>query len=329
MAWSPVRRVNAGLVRVKAPGDYATLNSNQLRDGTGGELILLNRNTQRRGSERGSKEGTVGREPINYFDTTETHRLRGDMQRVNEWLAAADISFVGDDQHPMVRTKQRQMRRHFLLLPDQPEPRFDQSGRLFGGFWETLRKDRRKHIRIGGEKVATLDYGSMFTRLAYARLGIDAPDGDLYALAGTDSYRSGVKMAMNCLLFDTHVRGGWPKALGVGVGDDEAAGNADTPAAKFEARLPEGWTVKRTKQAILTRHPALAEAFGRGWGYSLMHQESVVLLAVLEELMERGIVGLGLHDGVLVPLSRAEEAQEVMSVTAWALTGASIPVSVE
>jgi hypothetical protein len=24
MAWSPVRRVNAGLVRVEAPGDYAT-----------------------------------------------------------------------------------------------------------------------------------------------------------------------------------------------------------------------------------------------------------------------------------------------------------------
>jgi hypothetical protein len=34
MAWSPVRRINAGLVRVEAPGDYATFNSNQLRDGT-------------------------------------------------------------------------------------------------------------------------------------------------------------------------------------------------------------------------------------------------------------------------------------------------------
>ena len=34
MAWSPVRRINAGLVRVEAPGDYATLNSYQLRDGT-------------------------------------------------------------------------------------------------------------------------------------------------------------------------------------------------------------------------------------------------------------------------------------------------------
>jgi hypothetical protein len=34
MAWSPVRRVNAGILRVKHPGDYATRNSNNPRDGT-------------------------------------------------------------------------------------------------------------------------------------------------------------------------------------------------------------------------------------------------------------------------------------------------------
>jgi plasmid maintenance system killer protein len=44
MAWSPVRRVNAGLVRVEAPGDYATPNSNQLRDGTSVGLHKLKGN---------------------------------------------------------------------------------------------------------------------------------------------------------------------------------------------------------------------------------------------------------------------------------------------
>src|SRR5215210_7638007 len=34
MAWSPVRRSNAGISRVEHPGDYATPNSNHLRDGT-------------------------------------------------------------------------------------------------------------------------------------------------------------------------------------------------------------------------------------------------------------------------------------------------------
>jgi hypothetical protein len=40
MARSPVRRVNAGLVWVEAPGDYATPNSNQLRDGTASMTML-------------------------------------------------------------------------------------------------------------------------------------------------------------------------------------------------------------------------------------------------------------------------------------------------
>jgi hypothetical protein len=34
MAWSPLRRSNAGISRVEHPGDYATPNPNHLRDGT-------------------------------------------------------------------------------------------------------------------------------------------------------------------------------------------------------------------------------------------------------------------------------------------------------
>jgi len=36
MAWSPVRRFNAGLFEVDHPGDYAILNSNQSSYGTSG-----------------------------------------------------------------------------------------------------------------------------------------------------------------------------------------------------------------------------------------------------------------------------------------------------
>ena len=34
MAWSPTRRFNVGRFEDEHPGDYATFNSNQLRDGT-------------------------------------------------------------------------------------------------------------------------------------------------------------------------------------------------------------------------------------------------------------------------------------------------------
>ena len=84
-----------------------------------------------------------------------------------------------------------------MLRPGQDQ-RFDQSGRLYGGFWQNLKTARRRHIRINGEPVTALDYGSMFTRLAYAELGATPPAGDLYAIPGLEAYRSGVKRAMNC-----------------------------------------------------------------------------------------------------------------------------------
>ena len=40
-----------------------------------------------------------------------------------------------------------------------------------------MKKERRKRIRINGEAVADLDYYLMFTRLAYADLGLPAPRG--------------------------------------------------------------------------------------------------------------------------------------------------------
>jgi hypothetical protein len=39
MAWSPVRRTNAGRFEVDHPGDYATLNSYHPVDGTGSAIL--------------------------------------------------------------------------------------------------------------------------------------------------------------------------------------------------------------------------------------------------------------------------------------------------
>jgi len=41
MAWSPAWRFNAKRFEVEHPGDYATINSNHLRDGTSEELQRL------------------------------------------------------------------------------------------------------------------------------------------------------------------------------------------------------------------------------------------------------------------------------------------------
>lgn len=268
------------------------------------------------------------KERVDYTDTGETTRLLQQVRGINDWLVNADIAFI-DDGGPLVDPYDRAQRRMFTLKQGQ-EQRFDQSGRLFGGFWQQLRSDRRRNIRIEGEPVATLDFASMFPRLAYAEMKVKPPDGDLYAIPGLEGYRSGAKMAMNILLFDDDdSRKAWPTALGLGVGDDEAAAVGELPAVEFEARLPGGWTVVDTRAAFLRHHPALGGAFGRGLGHYLMHLESVILLGVLEELRRRGIAALGLHDGLLVATTRAQEARAVMEAVSLSIVGYPLPVTLK
>ncbi|GEO99935.1 hypothetical protein GCM10007887_23180 [Methylobacterium haplocladii] len=277
----------------------------------GEEVILLSRKFELRGNVEDGK-----REAVEYTDTPATMAMREVMRDLNTFLAGADITFVDDGGDP-VDTHQRTLRRHFTLRRDDAGERFDRCGRLFGGFWQYLKRDRRGGIRINGEKVAVLDYASMFPRLAYASVGAVPPEGDLYAIPGLEEYRRGVKLAVNCLLFDDHTnRKSWPADLTLASGTAEGAA------------LPEGWTVARTRRAVLDRHPALAPCFGTGLGYSLMHTESMILVEVLNRLKAQGIVALGLHDGLLVPHAKAEAARTAMEEVGRKVTSMSLPVTV-
>jgi hypothetical protein len=289
-----------------------------------GEVILLSRVARICSAE--TRRTSKRKKLIDYDDTPISQAYRVAVQELNAFLDAADIVFLDDGLEPLVDPRSRMLTRRFTIF-DEQVPRFDQVGRLFGGFWMTLKRERRKQIRINGEPVAELDFSSMFTRLAYADLWLPAPDGDQYAIPGLEDYRDGVKLAMNCFLFDeTPKRRSWPQDMSFGLetGRDVATGD-DASAYK----LPDGWSVNRTKKAILSVHPALGRAWGRGLGYRLMWQESEILLAALRELMDQDIPALGLHDGLLVPASRTDTALRVMRTASKTVVGLELPCSVK
>jgi hypothetical protein len=287
------------------------------------EVIILSRVTRTYSGE--TRRWTKRKKLIDYVDTASSNSYRSAVQELNAFLDKCDIMFMDDGLEPRVDPHGRTLTRRFTVFDDQ-EPRFDQVGRLFGGFWMSLKKERRKQIRINGEPVANLDYSTMFTRLAYADLWLPAPEGDLYAIPGLEAHRDCVKLAMNCFLFDeTPNRRSWPKDMEFSLETGSDATDDDTS----EGKLPDGWTVSKTKKAILAAHPALGRAWGRGLGYRLMWQESEILLAVLRELMDQNIPALGLHDGLLVPISRADTALEAMRDASKKVVGVELPCSVK
>jgi hypothetical protein len=196
--------------------------------------------------------------------------------------------------------------RHEDPLPQ----RFDQSGRLFGGFWQGLERERRRHIRIEGETTAYLDYASMFLRLVYAQAGEAPPAGDLYAIPGLERHRAAVKVAVNALLFARRKRTDWPK-----MEDPE-----DEP--------PAGFTWSQFVDRFAKVHPAVMPYIGKGLGLALMFLESEIMVKVVTRLADEGVAALPIHDGLMVKASAAGAAKAAMGDVAREMTSAEIPVTV-
>lgn len=272
----------------------------------GRETISLSR------SARDYVAGTVERETLDYVDTPETIRYRAEMATINAAIRKADLRMVADGG-PLVATSIRDLRRCFNLPPDAPEgkQRFDLGGRLFGGWWGNLAKDRRHAIRIEGEPIADLDFRAMFVRLAYLEAGVTPPgdNEDLYAFPGFSEadQREGIKKTVLAMLFRT------------------------TPLVRLpqDARdlLPPRTTAAQVRKAILTAHPALANVFETGIGLRLMFLESQILVAALLKLESQGIVALPMHDGLMCAKSKAALVKLAMEDAAEEIVGYRLPIA--
>jgi hypothetical protein len=91
---------------------------------------------------------------MQYQDSEQIKLYREELQRINEWIAKADIKL-----DPMIAginntdDSDRLLRRYFN------NGSFELGGRLFGGFWQNLKKEERQRgITINGKPVVTLDY---------------------------------------------------------------------------------------------------------------------------------------------------------------------------
>lgn len=251
---------------------------------------------------------------IDYTGMREVEGLVDEMQAINRWLAEADVAYRSNDGS-VDHINNRSLRRIFNNAS------FQQGGRLFGGFWQftTMRlqdgdvlvsKPYRGHVRIEGEPVVVVDYGSMLLRLLYVEAGVQPPAGDLYlGIDGLSSeHRSGVKQVISAMLFRTTPLTRLPRGT----------------AALF----PKGWGATRIEKAIFKRHAAVAKLFYSALdcretpiGHMLFWRESEVLLAVLRACREQGVVALPVHDAIIVKESKAEHARRIMLDAFKAVTG--------
>lgn len=252
---------------------------------------------------KGPKRGRVRGDRQDYRDTQTTQRFREELHAINDWLARADIAFdLATYPHP-VDVQARQLRRHFTNA-------FDKGGRLFGGFWENLKRDvRLRGIRIDGEAVVGLDYSQVNPLLAYFVAGAEPPRGDAYTLPGLKAKRDGVKKVFNAMLFK-HPLEKLPKGS--------------------RKLFPRRIRCKDVTEAIFSHHPKLKGVLSSTEiGHHLQFLESKIMMGVLLKCLKRDIIALPVFDSVIVKSSVERTVEKIMRQEFKAVTGLNVLVKRE
>jgi hypothetical protein len=241
-------------------------------------------------------------------ETEEAAEVQAEMCRINAWLASAELDWFSDPvgDHDL---SDRMLCRIFN------NGSLQQGGRLYGGFWQKMRaEDRLECICLDDEPVASLDFCQSSVRMAYAEVGALPPDGDLYAIPSTSAtlwvnHRSEVKGVTNALLCTDHDIDRFPKGTRGSIGKH----------VKFAKLLGD----------IARYHSPIVELFGTARGLLIMKKESDVLVGVLAQLQDHGVHALPIHDGILVPESKAELGKRVMADWFYRVTGAEAMIDCE
>ncbi len=261
------------------------------------------------------------KQPIDYRDTRETHRMRRGVEAQNEAIAGANLggSNVLQFTTPLRRIFNKKRSR---------------GGRFYaeGGGWQILPKSERQHIQIDGEPVVEIDYSQFHPTLAYAQVGHSAPN-NAYDIPGFE--RSLVKVAFAVMLNSSnrngarytiaHKPGMVRKILGNDIPDDLRG----EEMWHWAARLDPGYAQTASRQAellidrLMQRHAPISGMFFIGIGLTFQRLDSDIAEAVMKEMRHRGIVVLPVHDSFLAPASKADVLEEVM-VAAAAKLGAAV-----
>lgn len=222
---------------------------------------------------------------VQYEDTEHTEALRQEVRAYNRWLADSDITCDAVGVNPNNRRLSR--------IYNNSD--FDQGGRLYGGFWQGMStQERLESISIGGDCVVELDYGQMSLTLFYAEAGQTPPTGDLYDLSEQGigpEYRTGIKKITQAIINAQQVPKRFPK-------------NTKRHCGKLK--------LKTIISAIEEKHSGIYPLMTSGIGMQMFRKESDLLMAVLLEMKNNGIVALPIHDAVIVADEHKDKAKDIM-----------------
>jgi hypothetical protein len=249
---------------------------------------------------KGKKGGFFEKSGVQqYEDTPLTHKMRSEVEKINDWLMAMEIDIAADEISSGININNRKLRRYFT----RGDLTFGSGGRLFGGFWLDMSKnDRRDYLWLGDEDICALDFNNLGPTIIYSIAGEIPPEGDAYILPHYERYRSGVKTIFSTMTFTDKPLGRFPKGV----------------KKEFEENHRLHWITT----AIEEKHQTIFHLLNSQIGHKIQRIESDIIIKALLMAMDEDIPSLPVHDALIFPKSKKEEGIRIMTTAFKEVTGA-------
>ena len=192
---------------------------------------------------------------LEYEDNDLTNLYRDEMSIINQWIRNADLNYMvpfhEKDKHNY-DLDSRLLKRYFT------RGSFKSGGRLFGGFWQQLKKAHRENLLIDGDDIEGLDYSQMSPKILYGYCSLVPELEDCYLIEGFENYRKGIMKVFNAMTFSDTQMTRFPKGI--------------------NSLFPVKTRFKDVSDAIEKEHFRIAHMFYTGIGHYLQFIESQILV---------------------------------------------------
>jgi len=175
---------------------------------------------------------------------------------------------------------------------------FSCNGRAYGALHQNLPKHMRPFIQIDDKPTVELDFSAYHILMLYHHEGIDYPD-DPYVKPGGPEMRDVFK-AVGLVA----INAGSPKSAYRAI--REELDDRGIPLLQIERPLVSLVEMFRAAHKPIERH-LFSDA-----GIWLQNLDSHIMNGILMRLMEKGILGLPVHDSVIVQREHEEVLREIM-----------------
>ena len=192
---------------------------------------------------------------LEYEDNELTNLYRNKMNLINQWIRNADLNYMVPFHEKDIHNydlDSRLLKRYFT------RGSFKSGGRLFGGFWQQMKKVHRENLLIDGDDIEGLDYSQMSPKILYGYCSLVPELEDCYLIEGYEHCRKGIKKVFNAMTFSNEPMTRFPKDI--------------------NSLFPVKTRFKDVSDAIEKEHFRIAHMFYTGIGHYLQFMESQILV---------------------------------------------------